>query len=186
MATICSPCAFSFVCWIEITPTLEQAVSATIEKRRIRFATIEGIEREDLPLAAEVWLDDLKTQIWVTRDALKLGMLFVRYMSHPRPEYGRIDMIERICRLDVGDIHQALKIMQIYGVIHAYSVQDGEIRVAMNLSLLQRLRVLECQSRLAELTNQRETRRANFPLSDKIWLPPGGTDVFGGNETTPR
>jgi hypothetical protein len=38
-------------------------LSMSTENRRIRFATIDGLNREDLPLAAEVWREDLRSEI---------------------------------------------------------------------------------------------------------------------------
>ena len=150
-----------------------------IEKRRIRFGTIEGLDRSDLPLAAEVWLDELKSQRWITCEIIRLGTLFVRYMADPKPELARLDAIERITQLDTSAIDECLRLMQLYGAVMAYSLEDGEVRVAMNLSLLQRLRVLESQARLGELMIARAYKRAPLPTSsDKIWLPTSSENVF--------
>jgi hypothetical protein len=43
------------------------------DQRRVRFASVDGIAREDLPLAYEVWLDEFIRAPWMTREAMKLG-----------------------------------------------------------------------------------------------------------------
>jgi hypothetical protein len=61
-------------------------LSMSTENRRIRFATIDALNREDLPLAAEVWREDLRSEIWATRDMLRLATLLVRYRADARAQ----------------------------------------------------------------------------------------------------
>jgi hypothetical protein len=85
------------------------------ENRRIRFATIDGLSREDMPLAAEVWREDFRSEVWATRDML---------------------------------------------------------RVALNLSLLQRLRVLRCRREFLELIGHTSLAGRRLAIKDKPeWLP---------------
>ena len=114
------------------------------ENRRIRFATIDGLNREDLSLAAEVWRDDLRSEVWATRDMLRLATLLVRYMAGARPEHATLSDIERTCQL------------------------DGEVlRVALNLSLLQRLRVLKCRREFLELMGDTSLAGRRLAIKDK-------------------
>jgi hypothetical protein len=83
-----------------------------IENRRIRFATIDGLNRDDLPLAAEVWREDLRSEVWATRDMLRLATLLVRYMANARPEHATLSYIERTCQLDHPQIQEALRLMR--------------------------------------------------------------------------
>lgn len=89
-----------------------------IENRRIRFSSIDGLRRHDLPLAAEVWLEDLKSQIWVTRGILKLATHCVRYMSDPSPDLETFSRVERSVQLAARQVGEALRIMQMYGGRH--------------------------------------------------------------------
>lgn len=144
----------------------------SIENRRIRFATIDGLGREDLPLAMEVWRDDLRAQVWASRDMLKLATLFVRYMADARPEHASLSYAERIYQLDRAQIQQCLRQMQIYGAIEAYSLDCDHLKVAINLSILQRLRVLKCRQELEGLLDQKAAPMHPFPLSGSPeWLP---------------
>ena len=53
------------------------------EQRRVRFASIIGLERADLPLAGEVWQADMCVQPWCKREFIKLAMVFTSYMAEP-------------------------------------------------------------------------------------------------------
>lgn len=122
-----------------------------LEKRRLRFATIDGLMRDDLPLAAEVWLEDLRAQVWSTREVIKLATLFTRYMADPRPESLLLSRIERVCQIDSDQVMGSLRIMKIYGAIDAYICEDGALSASLRLSLLQRYRVLKIRKDFAAL-----------------------------------
>lgn len=143
-----------------------------IENRRIRFATIDGLRRDDLPLAMEIWRDDLRSQVWTSRDMLKLATLFVRYMADARPEHATLSYIERTCQLDRMQIRQCLKQLQAYGAVEAFGLDGDDLKVAISLSILQRLRVLRCRKELAELVEQRAVTAQPLAVSDAPdWLP---------------
>lgn len=151
----------------------------SIENRRIRFSTIDGLGREDLPLAMEVWRDDLRAQVWVSRDMLKLATLFVRYMADARPDYASLSYVERTYQLDRMQIRQCLRHMQTYGAIDAFSLDGDVLRVAINLPILQRLRVLRCRKDLDELIGQRDAETCRTALSDTPdWLPANAESVL--------
>ena len=142
------------------------------ENRRIRFATIDGLNREDLPLAAEVWREDLRSEVWATRDMLRLATLLVRYMADARPEHATLSYIERTCQLDRPQIQEALRLMRNYGAVEAFSLDGEVLRVALNLSLLQRLRVLKCRREFLELIGDASLAGRRFAIKDKPeWLP---------------
>ena len=148
-------------------------LSMSTENRRIRFATIDGLNREDLPLAAEVWREDLRSEIWATRDMLRLATLLVRYMADARPAHATISYIERTCQLDRPQIRDALRIMRTYGAVEAFSIDGDDLRVSLNLSLLQRLRVLKCRREFLELISERASTGRPLAMNDTPdWLPP--------------
>lgn len=112
-----------------------------IEKRRVRFADIEGIGRSDLLIASEVWVDDISRQPWATRDIIKLATLLKRYMTVGEPKDMLFRSIERISQLDRNIVVESLRQMQMLGVVEAYVVDGEVVRVSLRLSMLQRLRV---------------------------------------------
>ena len=138
----------------------------SIENRRIRFATIDGLNREDLPLATEVWREDLRSQVWVTRDMLRLATLFVRYMADAQPEHAALSYIERTCQLDRMQVREALRQMRTYGAIEAFALDGNDLRVALNLTLLQRLRVLRCRREFLDLIDENSSNSARLPIKD--------------------
>lgn len=135
-----------------------------IENRRLRFSDISGLEREDLRLACEVWLEDLYRAPWVSQNAMKLGTLFVRYMGQPDPEMLVLEEVEEQYELDLAEVAGALSLMRMFGVIETFRIESGEIRASLTLSLLQRLRTLEAKARLRELMST--------GLRQKPWQPP--------------
>lgn len=147
----------------------------SIDNRRIRFATIDGLGREDLPLAAEIWREDLRCQVWASREIQKLATLFVRYMADARPENALISHMERSCQIDRMQIQQCLQQMRVYGAVEAFALDGDVLKAALNLSILQRLRVLRCRKELDALISERAVASNRFPLRDTPeWLPANG------------
>jgi hypothetical protein len=122
------------------------------DKRRVRFSSIQGIQRGDLPLAAEIWYSELIGQIWASRDVIKLAMLLTRYMSEPNEQLVSVNNIERSFNMDVRATLDTLRQMEMFGAIEAFSIKDNELHASLHLSLLQRVKVLETKARLLELS----------------------------------
>ena len=122
-----------------------------IENRRLRFSDISGLERGDLRLACEIWLDDLYRAPWVSQNAMKLGTLFVRYMTDAQPAMLVLNEVESHYELERPEVAGALSLMRIFGAIESFRIDQNEIRASLNLSLLQRLRTLEAKQRLNNL-----------------------------------
>ncbi len=142
------------------------------EKRRIRFATIVGLDRDDLALAAEVWHSELSQQIWTSREVVKLATLFSRYLNHPKDEIVSLGNIERSCGLDPKHVLDALRQMQMYGVVNEYAIQAGALLVSLNLTRLQRLRVLEVRDQLIQLSGKGSMREFLLAEAEEHWVPP--------------
>ncbi|MGQ0672462.1 MAG: hypothetical protein ACT4N2_06220 [Hyphomicrobium sp.] len=119
-----------------------------IEQRRIRFSSLESLLREDLRLAGEVWLDDIIRAPWATRESMKIAAHLVRYMFDPKSIYATVRGIERELLLPREEIERALTLMRIFHVVDEFVIDRDEIRIALNLADLQRLRVLEVKERL--------------------------------------
>ena len=131
--------------------------------RKVRFAAIDGITREDLPLANEIWLQDLYRAPWASREMMKLAALFVRYMSNPQSTTLSMAEIEIVCQLSPEDVRKTLAAMKGFGAIDAFSVDRTQVQVALNLSLMQRLQVLEVKQRFT----------AVLPDAQQVWQAPG-------------
>ncbi len=141
------------------------------DQRRVRFASIEGLAREDLPLAGEIWLDELFRAPWASREAMKLAAHFVRYMADPDPSHLIMRAMEREFQFTRDDIQRALVLLRTFAAIDAFTLEKDDLKVALNLSLLQRLRVLETRRRLMELVSAANTRTAPLPVKEPRWAP---------------
>jgi hypothetical protein len=139
----------------------------TAENRQVRFANIDGLTREDLPLACEVWLQDLYRAPWASKEMMKLGALFVRYMASPTGGAFSMGEIEIVCQIAPEEVRKTLAGMKGFGVIDSFTCAKAEAKAALNLSLLQRLQVLETKRRFA----------AVLPGAQRIWTTPGETWV---------
>jgi hypothetical protein len=154
------------------------------ENRRLRFAEIDGLDRSDLPLAAEVWLEDIKSQSWASRDIVKLATLFLRYLLNPTPEMLRLSRIERICQLDRMQVLEALRLMQVFGAVDAYAVDGDSISVSLNLGLLQRFRVLSVRKKFEELLSEpRPNWPEAAPMGEEKWRPDKAIDILDDPDT---
>lgn len=143
-----------------------------LDQRCVRFASIEGLARDDLPLAREIWLDELFYAPWVSRDAMKLAAHLVRYMGKPDVTQLSLREVERECQMVRDDVHRALTLMRTFSAIDSYSVEKDDLRLTINLSLMQRLRVLEARKRFVDATDVEPPRPASAaPLGNIQWMP---------------
>jgi hypothetical protein len=133
------------------------------DQRKVRFAAIDGLTREDLPLANEIWLQDVYRAPWASREMMKLAALFVRYMSNPQSTALSMGEIEIVCQMSVDDVRKTLAAMKGFGAIDNFIADRAQAQVALHLSLMQRLQVLEAKNRFA----------AVLPDASRIWEAPG-------------
>ncbi len=145
------------------------------DARRVRFETIEGLQRRDLGIASEIWLRDVCDAKWASREASRLAAHFVRYMSSPDAKQLAMSRIEHQVQLTREEILAALRLLRIYRAVELYSVEGDELRVALHLSTLQRLQTLEARHRLEFLTRQTVPEPV-LAAPGSRWVPQVATD----------
>lgn len=118
------------------------------QQRHARFASIEGLRPQHLPIAGEIWLDEVAKASWTTREAIKLASYIARYMVKPESAPMSMAAIEGQLQLSPEQTKVTLKLMLMFGAFESMSVIKDDVRCALNLSLLQKLRVLETYQRL--------------------------------------
>lgn len=121
------------------------------DQRRVRFATLGTMTRDDLPICVDIWLEDTLKAPWATRETMKLAGVMASYILKPSPDAVRLRAIEDQHQLPKDHLRRALGLMSLFGAIEAFSLADDELRAAMRLSRLQTLQALEVKQRLAEL-----------------------------------
>lgn len=121
------------------------------DRRRIRFASISGIERTEIPIAAEVWLETISQSCWADRNIVKLATHLLKYLKAPVPSMVEIGSIERSTGLDRRQLDANLRSMAMYGAIENFDCSGKDLRASLNLTYLQRLRVLEIRRSFMEL-----------------------------------
>lgn len=141
-----------------------------IDRRLLRFESISGIERKDLPIAAEIWLEDLVKGIWITRDVLKMATLFATYIKHPNAQLLAFGAIERSCGLDKPQAIECLRSMQMYGAVVGFSADGPTLKASLSLSYLQRLKVLEARLRFSELNDLCRDKEMPWHVAEERWL----------------
>lgn len=139
-----------------------------IEMRRVRFGNVEGLRRAHLGTAGEIWLADLCSTVWATREAMKLGALLVRYMIAPDPTQLDFGNIEAQIQVGREDVKFAVRLMQLYRAIEAFSTETDGIRAALHLTSVQRLKVIETHVRLDALLTLAPEARA---VLGSRWVP---------------
>ena len=147
-----------------------------IEQRRVRFLSIAGISREDLPLACEVWISDLCSAPWVSREAMKLGCHMVRYICKPDPAVMNMRDIENQCQISHEDVRKALSLMRTFGAADNFYCDRTDLRVALNLTFFQRLRVLEAKHRFGMMANSNDCLPWTVPPEPWLQLDSDSTE----------
>lgn len=138
------------------------------DNRNVRFANIDGLAREDLPLANEIWLQDVYRAPWATSQMMKLAALVVRYMNNPSSAFN-MGEIEIVCQIPPEEVRKTFTAMKGFGAVESFACDKANAQVALTLSLLQRLQVLETKRRFA----------AVMPGAQRIWTQPTQPWVAG-------
>jgi hypothetical protein len=146
------------------------------DQRRVRFATLGTMTRDDLPICVDIWLEDALKAPWATRETMKLAGVMANYILRPSRDVLGLRAIEDQHQLHKDYIRRALGLMSLFGAIEAFSLADDELRVAMRLSRLQTLRALEVKAKLAVLEPQAmaDASDENGTMSaepEASWLP---------------
>ncbi len=141
------------------------------ERRHIRFASINGIDRKELPIAAEVWIESITKSSWADREILKLANVCARYMRDPQPRTVALCVIEQSAGLDRGKVDNNLRLMVLYGAVETYDCGGENLRASLYLTYMQRLRVLEIRRRFCELHPEDRPRGLPWHKSEVNWLP---------------
>jgi hypothetical protein len=131
--------------------TSTAAAPTNVDMRKVRFQSIEGIAREDLPLAYEIWLDELYKAPWGNRETMKLAAYLVRYMQKPHLTPLTPSDVETVCQLNAEEARKMLTAMRGFGVIENFVYDRKQVVIELNLTFLQRLRVLETKHRFGHL-----------------------------------
>jgi hypothetical protein len=147
-----------------MTIAAETLPNNELDPRKIRFASIEGIERSDLPLANEIWLQDVMSAPWSTREAMKLAQHMVRYMGDAKRTSVGLTEIETLCQLGPEETRKTLGLLRTFGAIDSFQTTRTEIAAQLHLSLLQRLRVLETRTKLETLSGHAGKRTSVFAV----------------------
>lgn len=143
------------------------------ELRRIRFADINGLQRDDLPIACEVWIGDVLTSTWASREAGKLATYLTRYICGTHGAKSSMRRIENQCQLSKDVVRQNLVLLRAFGAIDEFNIEDDVLSVSIALTFSQRVRVLELLWRFNELVTDRERASGHWqPSQSAAWQPP--------------
>ncbi len=99
-----------------------------MDMRRVRFHTIEGLRREDLELAGEIWLGDICAARWATPYAMKLAAHLVRYMSSPDSRRLTLGSLEHQLHLTKEEVAAGLKLLRLYRAIEDYVIESDGLK----------------------------------------------------------
>ena len=141
------------------------------EERRARFESLQGIGHEDLPFVCEIWMDELVRAPWAAREAMKLGSYLVRYINEPDTTQLTLSAMEAYVQLTREDVRRSLALLQSFRAISAFTMERDGITVALRLTLLQQIRVLETRSLLERLNAERGAALASA-AAETPWIPP--------------
>jgi len=141
-----------------------------MDARHLRFDDISGIQRIDLPIAVEIWLHDITTSNWADLDVIKLATLFSQYIKQPQADLLSFCALKTATGLERGQVIEAAMALVSFGVVHQFDCSGPRLKATLNLSFLQRLRVLEVCSRFAELRTELHDQELPWHAGELRWV----------------
>ncbi|KAB2847925.1 MAG: hypothetical protein F9K44_12200 [Hyphomicrobiaceae bacterium] len=123
-----------------------------IDQRRVRFINLDGFERADITMAAEIWLNDLVRSPWATPEAMKLAAHMVNYIRSASTSTLLFRELETQLQVTREQVSRSLSLMRIFGFVSAFVIEREDMRAGLYFNSSQRLRLLEAKDRLSELS----------------------------------
>lgn len=154
-----------------------------IENRRVRFATLDGFDRDDLALISDIWLADICAAPWASRESLKLAAIFMQWIREPSPTDLDPRQIEDRFQISREEVQKSLVLLKTFGLIEAFTLNRGELKASLRLGPLQKLKVLESKRRMSELLalERREAfmrgKKSGDGRAQTPWRPAGPSIV---------
>mgnify|MGYP000861800548 CR=1 FL=1 len=142
-----------------------------IEKRRIRFSNFDRLERLDVTLAIEIWVEDVLKAPWATREIMRVAAQIAGYVRKTDPAPLTLREMESQLQLTREDVNRALSQLRLFSAITSFTVEKDDVMVALNLSFLQLLRLIETKSRYATLVNASQTGVLKEATEERRWQP---------------
>lgn len=136
-----------------------------IENRRIRFNDIDGLDRSDLPLAAELWLDTVCSGRWSTAEVQKVAAILAGWIRDPKLAEAEHRAIEDKYRLTREEVSRSFNLLKLFGFVEAFTVEREGIKAALKLGTLLKIRIIETRQRYRDLVAAAEAN------ADARWLP---------------
>jgi hypothetical protein len=130
-----------------------------LDKRLVRFGNLAKLDKADISLACDIWLQDLVTAPWATREAMKLAAHLMAYVRAANPTALYLREMETLLQLNREEINRAMSLMKLFGVLSAFSIEKDDVRACLHFSSLQSLRMLELRMRYLSLVAQQPTVR---------------------------
>lgn len=124
----------------------------TPDQRRVRFVNLDGFDRADVTMAAEIWLQDLVNSPWATPEVMKLGAHMVNYIRSASTNSLVFRELETVLQVTREQVGRALSLLRIFGFVSAFVIEREDMRAGLLLNSLQKLRLLEAKDRLSELS----------------------------------
>jgi len=136
-----------------------------IENRRIRFNDMDGLDRSDLPLAAEIWLETVCGGRWSSAEVQKVAAILAGWVRDPSLAEAEHRAIEDKYRLTREEVSRAFSLLKLFGFIEAFTVDREGVKAALKLGTLIKIRVIETRQRYRDLIAAAEAS------ADSRWLP---------------
>ena len=117
---------------------------------------------------------------------MKLGTYLVRYIHEPDATQMTLSALESVVQLTREDVRRSLAILQSFSFITSFTMERDGIHVAMRLSQLQQIRVLETRSRRDRAIAERCTARS-VGATNQSWIAPAAIpQPEAANEQAPK
>ena len=151
------------------------------EDRRARFDTLDYLGPDDIEFACEIWMDELVNAPWAPKETQKLGAYLTRYILAPATTQLTLSALEAFVQLTKEDVRRSLALLQSFRAVTAFNLERDGITVALRLSLLQQIRVLETRSLFDRLISERGIAMSKA-AAEKPWTPPQPIEAEPAND----
>lgn len=122
-----------------------------VRTQPVRIANYTAASPDDLRDICDIWLDNICSAGWSTREAHRVAAFLTTCVYGNRTGDLYLRDLESSLNIQTEESQRALKLLKLFGVIDEVQIERGKITVEIRIKTQQRLQLAKARAEIASL-----------------------------------
>lgn len=136
-----------------------------VRTQPVRLANYEASSAGELRDACDIWLDDICSAGWSTKESHRVAAFLTTCIYGNRMGELYLRELESTLNIQSEESQRALKLLKLFGAIEDAQVERGRITVEIRLTTRQQLKIAKMRIELANLVAAENERAMNAGIA---------------------